>query len=80
MNTTMIETGKADAINVLCKEMGLVNYELVTLQQQLYGIELTHDQISKICAMSYLDKIWLIAQYKRDIRVTIDSPDLSALY
>lgn len=80
MNTTMIETGRADAINVFCKEMGTVNHELIDLQQKLYDIELTHDQISRICAMSYLDKIWLIAQYKRDIRMTERSPDLSALY
>ena len=48
----------------------------IELTQTLYKKELTFKQISKICAMSYLDKLWLIAQYKVDLR--IDSlPDLS---
>lgn len=80
MNTVMITTGKADAVNVFCEEMNTIDFKLIDLQQKLYNIELTQNQINKICAMSYLDKIWLIAQYKKDIRVTETSPDLSILY
>ena len=77
MNTTMIETGKANA-NDIC-DLGSVNEELITLTSKLYNEELTPKQISKICAMSYLDKLWLIAQYRQEIQMS-SPPDLSNLY
>ena len=77
MNATMIETGKANA-NDIC-DLGSVNDQLISLTQELYKEPLTPKQIGKICAMSYLDKLWLIAQYKEEIQMT-SPPDLSNLY
>jgi len=80
MNAKMITPGKVNKVITIedCKEMNSVNSKLVELSQILYRKELTFEQINKICAMSYLDKLWLIAQYKVDLR--IDSlPDLSNL-
>jgi hypothetical protein len=75
MNAKMITSDKVITIED-CKEMNSVNSQLIELTQTLYKKELTFKQINKICAMSYLDKLWLIAQYKVDLR--IDSlPDLS---
>lgn len=78
MNTTMITAGKANALNKHLNVLD-VNRELLTLTQELYKEPLTTKQIGKICAMSYLDKLWLIAQYKQEIEMT-SSPDLSNLY
>ena len=80
MNAKMITPGKVNRVITVedCKEMNSVNSKLVELTQILYRKELTFEQINKICAMSYLDKLWLIAQYRVDLR--IDSlPDLSNL-
>ncbi len=80
MNAKMITPGKVNRVITVedCKEMNSVNSKLVELTQILYKKELTFKQINKICAMSYLDKLWLIAQYRVDLR--IDSlPDLSNL-
>jgi hypothetical protein len=80
MNAKMITPGKVNKVITIedCKEMNSVNSKLVELSQILYKKELTFEQINKICAMSYLDKLWLIAQYRVDLR--IDSlPDLSNL-
>jgi len=77
MNAKMITSDKVITIED-CKEMNSVNSQLIELTTELYRKELTFKQINKICAMSYLDKLWLIAQYKVDLR--IDSlPDLSNL-
>jgi hypothetical protein len=77
MNAKMITSDKVITIED-CKEMNSVNSQLIELTQTLYKKELTFKQINKICAMSYLDKLWLIAQYKVDLR--IDSlADLSNL-
>jgi len=77
MNAKMITSDKVITIED-CKEMNSVNSQLIELTTELYKKELTFKQINKICAMSYLDKLWLIAQYKVDLR--IDSlPDLSNL-
>jgi hypothetical protein len=76
----MITSEKVNKVITIedCKEMNSVNSQLIELTQTLYKKELTFKQINKICAMSYLDKLWLIAQYKVDLR--IDSlPDLSNL-
>ena len=58
--------------------MNSVNSQLIELTTELYKKELTFKQINKICAMSYLDKLWLIAQYKVDLRID-NLPDLSNL-
>lgn len=77
MNAKMITSDKVITIED-CKEMNSVNSQLIELTTELYKKELTFKQINKICAMSYLDKLWLIAQYRVDLR--IDSlPDLSNL-
>jgi len=78
MNTTMITTGKANALNKHLNVLD-VNSELLALTEELYKQPLTAKQIGKICAMSYLDKLWLIAQYKQEIEMT-SPPDLSNLY
>ena len=77
MNAKMITSDKVITIED-CKEMNSVNSQLIELTTELYKKELTFKQINKICAMSYLDKLWLIAQYKVDLRID-NLPDLSNL-
>lgn len=80
MNATVIDTGKVNAVKGFSEEMSMINSQLIDSLQKLYGIELTRKQISKVCSMPYIDKIWLIVQYNRDIRVTEKLADLSNLH
>ena len=68
MNETMITTGKVNTEKVL-KKMTAINSQLVQLTQQLYNTKLNEQQVNKVCAMSYIDKLWLIAQYRSDLRL-----------
>ena len=80
MNAKMITPGKVNRVITIedCKEMNSVNSQLIELTTELYRKELTFKQINKICAMSYLDKLWLIAQYRIDLRIDTP-PNLSIL-
>ena len=73
----MIASGKANVQKAL-QESNSINNMLIDLTQQLYSTQLTKNQIDKICAMSYLDKLWLVAQYRIDLRMDTP-PNLSNL-
>lgn len=73
----MITTGEAN-VEKAFEEMNSINLQLIELTQQLYSTQLSKNQIDRICAMSFLDKVWLIAQYRIDLRMD-NPPNLSNL-
>lgn len=73
----MITTGEAN-VEKAFEEMNSINLQLIDLTQQLYSTQLSKNQIDRICAMSFLDKVWLIAQYRIDLRMDTP-PNLSNL-
>lgn len=56
----------------------VVNNELVEFANKFYGESLTPDKERELCALSFEDKIWLLDQYKEELKS--GTPDLSNLY
>lgn len=53
--------------------------KLVRLAGQVFKGRLSSKQISKMCAMSYNDKLWLIAQYEEEVKYNTP-PNFDHLY
>lgn len=55
------------------------NAKLIKLASKIYNGRLSSEQITKMCAMSYDDKLWLIAQYEEEVEYNTP-PNFDHLY
>lgn len=53
--------------------------KLIRLASQVFKGRLSSEQINKMCAMSYNDKLWLIAQYEEEVEYNTP-PNFDHLY
>lgn len=53
--------------------------KLIKLASKVYNGRLSSEQIDKMCAMSYDDKLWLIAQYEEEVEYNTP-PNFDHLY
>lgn len=52
---------------------------LINLADKIYKGNLSPEQINEMCAMSYTDKLWLIAQYEEEVEYNTP-PNFDHLY
>ena len=67
-----------ESIKILTHYNEVVNKDLLVFATKYYGESFTPAKQKEICALSFEDKVWLLAQYKEEL--SSNTPDLSNLY
>jgi hypothetical protein len=73
---SLVEYLASLAVEVRLEE---TNAKLIKLASKVYNGRLSSEQITKMCAMSYDDKLWLIAQYEEEVEYNTP-PNFDHLY
>jgi hypothetical protein len=79
MNATMIDqVNNREYIDTLAYQNLLVNQELLVFAKQYYREKLDEQKIREITSMEFEDKLWLVQQYREEIKSGL--PDLDSIY
>lgn len=76
MNTT-VNREYSDTLNHFTQ---VVNDQLVEFAHKFYGESLTPQIQQELCALDFMDKVWLLEQYKEELASPTVLPDLSNIY
>jgi hypothetical protein len=79
MNATMIDqVNNREYTDTLSYQNLLVNQELLVFAKQYYREKLDEQKIREITSMEFEDKLWLVQQYREEIKSGL--PDLDSIY
>ena len=78
MNAVMINPVNREYSDTLSYQNLLINCELILFAKKYYREKLNEEKIREITSMEFEDKLWLVEQYREEIK--LGNADLDSIY